>query len=198
MRNVKYLACGAALLASCIGVSSASAANWDPQGTALTATSTNSVLTPATGAPVACPVADLSVTATGDLARTSAALVNHNPVFFGGGCLAGGALPTDVTTFGTWEFTATSTTNVNASATGTGAGGTGPVAVITITGSSCVITIDGPVSIPNNVWHNASHQLTINNTATFPFTTTAGCNGLVTSPARLSGTFQLPTTAIIT
>lgn len=196
MRSLRNVMCGVVLAVSFVGVSSASAATWDPQGTEVTATSEGApTLTDANGNTVSCPTADTRLTATGDLARTTAGL--HNPVAFGTGtnCSALGlANVASVTTFGTWEFTATSTTNVNASATGTGAGGTGVVATITIFGT-CHITINGPVTINNNTWSNANHTLTINNAATFPFTT--NCPG-VTSPGRLDGRFLLPSTATIT
>jgi hypothetical protein len=195
MKSMRYLVCGAALVASFVGASSASAANWDPQGVELTATSTTASLTDASGNTVHCNTADALIRATGDLATTTPIA---NPVAFGGGCSSPlGANTATVTTFGTWEFTAVNTTTVNASATGTGAGGTGPVADINI-GGICTVTVDGPATINGNTWNNATHQLTINNAATFTLTPSAGCFGLISSPGRLDGTFTLPASAIIT
>jgi hypothetical protein len=195
MRAQRHLVCGVALVASLVGGSSASAANWDPQGVELTATSANTSITDASGSTLHCNTADALVRATGDLATTTPIA---NPVAFGGGCSSPlGANTATVTTFGTWEFTATNTTTVNASATGTGAGGTGPVMDINI-GGFCTITVDGPATINGNAWSNTTHQLTINHTATIAMTTNPGCLGLYVSPLRLDGTFTLPGSAIIT
>lgn len=199
MRIMKTLACGAVLAGSLLGASSASAANWDPQNTIVTGTSSNSFLRDANGNTVSCTAADARVEATGAVARiTGATGATTNPVAYSGctNSITNGA--TTVTTFGTWTFTATSTTLVDAVATPISPGGN--VAVITIPVplfGHCTITVPGPVNIPNNDWNNATHQLTINNTVSFPIHPEGACIGVATS-GTLNGTFTLPSNVIIT
>ncbi len=191
MKSLKTLALGAVVAVSLGVVSSASAAIWDPQNTNVTGTSTNSVLTSATGATVSCNSASTSLRAVGDLATAQGA---HNPVAYSNctNSIFGGV--TTVTTSGTWTFTATSTTSVDARVVSdTGA----PVAVISNPGG-CTITVHGPVSIPNNGWNNTTHQLEINSAVSFPVTQSGLCFGAVGTSARLSGTFTLPNSVTIT
>lgn len=193
MNRMRYLICGATLAASLAGVASSSAATWDPQGVAVTATSSNSRLTDNAGNFVACTSSDARLTAVGDLATASPA------PSFGGTCTASFPGNPQVTTFGTWTFTATSTTSVDVTVRGTGAGGTGPVAQIHFPSPNpCTITVDGPIHISGNTWSNATHQLTINSAQTFPLTPNAGCLGIIQSPGRLHATYTLPSSVVIT
>ncbi|MET0602498.1 MAG: hypothetical protein ABW167_10945 [Baekduia sp.] len=192
MKSLKSLALGAVVALSLGAASSASAAvPWDPQNTNVTGTSSNSVLTDSNGNTVTCTSASTTLRAVGDLATAQGA---HNPVAYSNcsNSLIPGA--TSVTTFGTWTFTATSTTSVDARAV---RDPSGAVAVISLP-LGCTITVDGPVSIPNNGWNNATHQLEINSSVSFPVTQSATCFGIVGATARLSGTFTLPSSVIIT
>lgn len=196
MRSLRYLTCGAFMTASLATASSASAANWDPSGVEVTATSTNTSFTFGTStATVHCNTVDMLTTGVNDVRVTTAVA---NPVAFGGGCSTPlGANTGTVTTYGTWFFTAVSTTSANLLVTGTGPGGTGPIVDINI-GGICTVTIDGPVSLPAGTWNNTTHQLTINSLPTFTNTSGGGCFGLVSSPGTLEGTFTFPASAIIT
>lgn len=193
MKSLRYLVCGAALFAS-IGVSSASAANWDPVGTEVTATGVGSSSLTA-GAAVTCSSIDARLAVTAgqpDLATTTHGI--HNPVAFTNCTSFAG--PATVTTFGTWEFTAINTTTVTGAATPATAGG--PVAQITFHNlPACTISIGG-ADIPNNTWSNATRNLTINNAAVFPVTSTAGCLGVVQNTGTLDGVFNLPVGSQIT
>lgn len=188
MRSLRCLMGGVALVASLVAVSSGSAANWDPQNTALTGTSADSALTDNAGNFVRCAAADVSLTATGDLAT-------GRPTYSQCSSNLG---PATVTTFGTWEYTAINTTTVSASATPTAPSDI--VAGITIhafTGT-CHITVTGPVTIPGNTWSNANHSLTISSATQFELTQSASCFGLVGSTGFLEGHFTLPASATIT
>jgi hypothetical protein len=186
MRSVKHVMVGAALIASLASVSSASAANWDPQGVARTATAGTTSLTTSNGFTVSCTQADATLTASGHVASGPA------PTF--GGVCSGPLSGPVVTTFGTWHFTAVSTTSVTATAT---AGPNGAVAQIHFS-SGCTITVPGDVTITGNTWNNATHQLTVNTNASFPITSNAACFGLPGSSGSMHATFQLPSDVIIT
>jgi hypothetical protein len=191
MRMFKRVSLGLVLAASLVGVSSASAANWDPPNTTLTATQVGTgVLTDNNGTTISCGTGSAGLIASGDAAHTES---HHNPVIFSSCSNSIGLSPTNVTTTGTWRFTATSTTSVDITATNP----TGPnVADITIAGF-CTVSVPGPVHI-TGTWNNTTHQLTTNSANTFPISPNAGCLGAVGSSARLATTFQLPSNVIIT
>jgi hypothetical protein len=186
------LVSGVALFAA-VGVSSASAANWDPQGrevSATLATGTTSSLT-AGGATVTCTGVDTRLATTvntPNVATTTHGI--HNPVQFTGCTSFGG--PADVTTFGTWSFTAIDTTTVTGAATN-GASAIATIQPTAITG--CVVSIFG-ADIPNNDWNNTTHNLAINNQATFPVSANASCLGAVGTVGRLHGIFNVPEATI--
>lgn len=169
MKGWRYLACSVALCTS-IGASSASAANWDPVGTELTATQEgNGTVTTNNGSTISCGSSDMRLAATAgqpDLMTTTHGVTN--PVTFAN-CTALG-FPVTMTTFGTWEFTATSTTSVDFSATPVTAGG--PIWTWSIPALGCHVAINGPVTIPNNTWNNVAATLTMNNAASVPIVVT--------------------------
>jgi hypothetical protein len=192
MKMLKYLPLGLVLAASLVGVSSASAANWDPT-TPVTGTQVGSSTLTAGTSQVTCPTGHTTLTASGDLARASG---TTNPVAFGGACTNSfGLSPTTVTTTGEWTFTAVDTTNVTAVATPNTVGGN--VAEINIAGV-CTITVPGPVTIPNNDWSNTTHRLVVNNTRTFDLRTDGILCPTLPTTGTLNATFQLPSTVIIT
>jgi hypothetical protein len=200
MMILRYLVCSAALLTS-VGTSAASAANWDPQGVAVTATQEGQGrLTMTTGGVPAgqmtCNNGDMSLVATGAVATASAAT---NSLVFGGCSFAG--LPAHVTTFGDWAFTATSTTAVSATARPAVAGGV--VARIVFTAVRCMATL-GESTISNNVWSNTNHTLSIG-TNEFALTvepTDLGneeqCTTGIGNAGRLDASYQLPSSVVIT
>jgi hypothetical protein len=195
MRKIKMMglaAIAAASLTASAGVSAASAANWDPQNTNITATNVgNTVLDDNAGHHITCTTSSTTLNAIGSVAM---AITTTNPVSFTN-CsndVIGGT--TTVSTAGTWSFHANSTTNVTATA----ANGTSPVATITLGGGICTISVSGPVDIPNNSWTNSAHQLHINSTSPLKLTQSGGCFGVVGTTATLTATYQLPASVIIT
>lgn len=195
MRRLRYFVCGAALLAS-VGASSASAVMWNPSGSELTATQVgDGDMTTNTGAQVTCQGADAKIAVTAgqpDLATTTHGIAN--PVTFTN-CTAVG-LPASVTTFGTWEFTATSTTVVDASATPLA--GDSRVATIHVPVLGCDISVNGPISIPNNTWNNGTAQLAVNNAQTFTIVggPTESCVTTLGTTGTLRTTFSVPGASI--
>lgn len=186
MKSLRYLVCGAALLAS-VGVSSASAANWDPINTEVTATNSGTSSLTA-GASVTCENVDTRLTASSGSPTVASTTNIHNPVAFSNCTSFAG--PATVTTSGSWQFTAIDTTTVTGAAVGA------TVATITFHNlAGCTITIGG-ADIPNNVWSNTTHNLTINNNATFPVSSTAGCLGVVQPVGKLDGVFNVPAASI--
>jgi hypothetical protein len=185
MRNMKKYGtavAAASMLMALVGASSASAANWDPQGPVFHGHWTLTLhFGPAT---VTCTVT-LDIKATAALAQTTNA----------GGTLAGptfnscsnslGISPTVATSSASWTATATSTTAVDV---------TKGNAFINIGNGVCTITMDN-VSVPGNTWSNAAHTLTANSTPTFPITTTGFCPG-VTSPGDMTGSIVVPAATI--
>ena len=175
MKRVKDLAMGAAAALSLAGVSSASAANWDPQNTNVTMTQEGaSTIVFSGGAALTCVSGDTVVRATGAALTTVTTpnpltLVNcHSPILG----------PVTVTTFGQVRFTATSTTSVDATWTSA----TGTVSTLHFPNLACDITVPSPVSIPNNAWNNTNHTLAFNSTVSIPMVTTGVfCNTLGTS-----------------
>jgi len=174
------------LMAS-VGVSAGSAATWDPQGTAITATNVgNVVLDDNAGHHITCTTSTVNLRATGSVATAS-----PSPSFTGcSNDVIGGA--TTVTTGATWSFDAVSTTNVTATVS------SGTAATISLAGGICTITVPGPITIPNNSWTNASHQLHISTATSFALNQSAGCFGAVGSRGVLTATYRLPTSAVIT
>lgn len=167
MRSLRLLACGVAALAA-MGASSTSAANWDPLNTTFTATPEGQwdALTTDSGLAVICLSSDLGLRVAGTSPATASTIAAHNPVAFGS-CVALGTFPTDVTTFGTWHFTATDTTDVDIRAT---PDASGRVATFSITTIGCGISIDGPVNLGPNDWNNSTQTLRVNPSSTFPLT----------------------------
>jgi hypothetical protein len=163
MNSLKRLAVGAALVLPLLGASPAVAANWGPQGTALAVTQVGvAKWTSDTGSSVACATGSSTLTASGDLAMTTAAT---NPFQFSN-CTSAGTSVT-FTTYGTWSFTATSTTSVD----------------ITVTSANGIVgTMFAPIFchlvypsfvIANNTWDNATHTLTLNSAAVGPWHATS-------------------------
>ena len=196
MRKIKMMglaAIAATSLMASAGVSAASAAIWDPPGVNETGNlfSATSVLTDSSNHHVFCSTSSTTLTASGSVAM---AITTTNPVSFTncGNDIIGGA--TSVSTAGTWSFHADSTTTVTATASTPGK----PIATIQLAGGICTITVDGPVVIPKNTWTNASHQLHLNDSVTFPLTQSGGCFGAVGANGRLSGTYTLPSAVVIT
>lgn len=184
MKFMKTTVAGAALALSLVGASSASAANWDPQNTAVTATQEGAgKLTVASGLSISCASSDLSLSASANIAMASSGISFSS-------CLdpLGSAL--SFTTFGTWNFVATDTTNVDIQVLGPGAGGTGSVITIHMPTLGCDIHIPGPINIPNNDWNNSSHTLHVNSTFMFPIVaTTESCHTLVGTTATLDANY---------
>lgn len=165
MRYLRLSLCGVVLLAS-VGSASASAANWDPVNTALSVTQEGTgTITTSTGWTFSCTSSAMTLSvpaATPSVAMT----VGANPLTLSG-CLSNGIFAMHATTFGTWHFAATDTTNVDFVAT---PDASGRVATFAITSLNCVITLDGPVTLPNNDWNNTSKTLKVNNTSTVNMT----------------------------
>lgn len=183
MGNLRYLVCGVALLAVA-GASSAPAANWDPANTNFTITQEGAgQFITNTGFTFIC--ASSSSTLNAPAASATARTVNTTPFVYNG-CLGQTIFSLHWTTFGTWHFTATSTTSVDITAT---PDALGRFETLIFTGM-CNITIDGPVSIPNNTWNNATHQLTINSAVSFPITAVPGesCQTVLGTSARFNNT----------
>jgi hypothetical protein len=189
MKSVKTLAMGAVVALSLVGVSSASAANWDPQNTNVGATQEgHGILTTTGGSSLTCSTGTTILRAVGAVASTTAA---HNPVAIGG-CSSSLGGASSVTTFGTWTFTAVSTTNVHILAHNSA----GPnVAVISIPGLGCSINVPSPVTIPNNTWSNANHTLHINNAAEFGLSGSGLCAAAGTG-GFLDANFVVPLATI--
>jgi hypothetical protein len=151
----------AALLAALGGVSSASAANWDPANTTVTAHGTLTLTS--AGSTVTCTYHSGVRSAGGtDAFTTETGGVAGAPPTFSG-CTSSLPITPDVHASAPWTLTATSTTSVdvtngNAVITGTAFG----VVVCTITASG--------VSVANNTWNNATHTLTANSGAPFNVT----------------------------
>ena len=153
MKSIKTLAMGAAVALALVGASSASAANWDPQNTNVTAVQEGTGALTAPNGTVSCTAADTTLRASG---ATATAITTTNPVAFTG-CNGGFLGAATVTTFGTWSFTATSTTSVDVSAVNP----SGPVATIHFPSAGCDITVPSPVNITGSTWNNATHTLHI-------------------------------------
>lgn len=190
MMDMRKLATGAVLTISLIGVSSASAANWDPQNTAVTAIQEGvGMVTLGNDFSVRCGAGDISFTAPGAAAAIAMAI---NPAKFPS-CTDPLGLNASVTTFGTWNFVATSTTNVDISITGA------TVATIHMPGFGCDISMPGPINIPGNAWNNSAHTLTITNTISFPvLPSTETCATVFGTTGRIDASYQLPSSVIIT
>lgn len=179
MRALRLLACGAALL-SVIGASSASAANWDPLGVERTGELEGGAkFTTNAGVAATCAAGSTRLTpssAPSDRVTTTAGIANPIALNL---CTYNG-FNASVTTFGTWELTATNTVLLDLTATGTGAGGTGPVVGINLTtfgGFTCSFTIDGPMTVPGT-WTNVTTALDIS-TPTLELTPSSGCSTLI-------------------
>lgn len=193
MKPVKMLALGAVVVLSLMGSAAAPAANWHPQNTTFTANQEGSgSFTFPDGDAVRCSAASVSLSASGAVAMNTAAT---NPVTFTN-CLET-VLNTavTVTTFGTWNFTATSTTSVDLEATSA----TSVVVLIHMPGLGCTVSLRSTLSIPNNTWSNAAHTLTINNTPTIVSQASSTACGLFFEPtATWDAKFQFPNTVTIT
>lgn len=184
-----------------IGVSSASAANFDPAGTELTSTQEGTgTVTLNTGATITCTSVSsrLAVTAgSPDLATTTHGIAN--PVTESG-CLTLGVFPTDVNTFGTWSVTAVNTTSVNATAT---PDATGRIVTIVITQLSCEVTVEGPITFTNNTWNNLTSTAITNSTTVFAQTVSAfgpgsveNCQTTLGTTGRIDGSITVPGASI--
>jgi hypothetical protein len=155
--KINRWAMGAAAVLSLIGASSASAANWDPQNTNVTATQEGSGTLTAGSASVTCSAGSTTLRASGAVATTVGTV---NPVNFTS-CVGPSGQPATVTTFGDWHFIANSTTSVTVTATPTASNN--KVATIHIGGFfNCDLTITGHQALPNNVWSNANRTLSVN------------------------------------
>jgi len=173
----------ASMLMALVGVSSASATSWDPQGTVVHGHG-DLTLHASGGATVTCTVT-LNVKATGSLAQTTNAAGALTGPTFSNCTNSTGISPTVVTSSGSWTATATSTTSVDV---------TQGNAFINIGNGFCTITADN-ASVPGNTWSNALHTLTANSTPTFLITRSAGCIG-VNSPAFMTGSIVVPAATI--
>lgn len=195
MRSLQYWVCGAALLAS-VGASSASAANWDPVGTELTASMVGSgTFATNSGATFNCSNATTRLAATAG--QPSVLTTTHgitNPIAITG-CTSLG-FPATMTTFGTWEYGATSTTAVDVSATPVTAGGL--IATMVIPAAGCNVAIDGPAVLGANTWNNATASLTANGATSFPITAGPGenCATVFGTSGSLSTSFTVPGASI--
>jgi hypothetical protein len=187
MRSLKVMALGATLAVSVIGASSASAANWDPQNTNLTATGTNSTLTDTSGHSVSSTNLDAVVRASGAVASTQGV----QPVVFTGNSSDISPNVT-VTTFGTWTFIATNTSTVDVVAHPDASGRVATIQIHVGFGIVCDVTVHGPVNIPNSTWSNVTRTLTINNTVEFPVTQSSGCLGQLSGLSRFDASATLP------
>jgi hypothetical protein len=187
MKGLRYLMCGVALVASA-GASTATAATWDPVNSNISTTNVGSLTFTAGGASYTCNTVTLTLRAASGTASVAVAQGTHNPVAFSN-CTSFLGSAT-VTTTGTWQFTANSTTSVTMAAVGATVLQMRFHAV-----PSCTINIPG-FDLPNNTWSNSTHQLTLNSTATFAVTSTAGCLGAVGSTGSFSSTFSAPTATI--
>jgi hypothetical protein len=196
MKCLRYLACGAAMVASA-GPPVASAAIWDPQNVERTATTEFFTYLTMGELTWTCSHVSMTVKSLGSVAATTAGV--SNPMSFTSCDSSIGTMT--VTTLGTWELTATSTTSVDLTATGTGAGGTGPVMIMSLDPlPNCTLVVDGPQTIAGNAWSTATHRLVLNNTVGFTQTLVgSGCSlRPFTTLLKLDSAFTLPSDVIIT
>lgn len=178
-----------------LGMGSASAlaatsVQWNPQNTvepATLASGSSLVLKDNAGNTVTCNTVNSNVEAP----------TNGNPAVAGTVNSSGAAAPpqftnctstlgsASVTNSGQWLFTATSTSSVDASQA---------TSKITIAGGLCTMSVSN-AAVSGNSWSNTSHQLTLNNTKSFPITESGICDGATS--ATMQGTLQLPSTVTI-
>jgi hypothetical protein len=193
MRTIKLLgasAVAALAMTAFVGVSSAFAVQWNPQGTVEPTSlkaGTSVVMRDNVGSTVTCNTSNgFTLSPVGGNPAVSGTVNSSGqsapPTFSNCTSSLGSAT---VTASGQWLFTATSTTNVNQS---------NASATIKIAGGICTITISN-VSIPNNTWSNSTHQLTSNSGASFPIHESGFCDGATSS--TVSGTSQSPTAVTI-
>ncbi len=189
MKGLRYLVCGVALVAS-VGVSSASAANWDPVNTTLHGSQVGSgtLKTDPSGATVTCTGGTTDLRAASATPSVASTITTTNPVQFSG-CTSLGFSAT-VTTAGTWNFTGASTTSVSATAVPTAVGGN--VATISVPAVGCTLTI-GETTIANKTWNNTAKTLATNGASSFPITPSSeACGTLLGTSGTLSATFNVP------
>ena len=193
MRSIKLLglsAVAALALTAFVGVSSAFAVQWNPQNTvepASLASGSSLVMTNNKGNTITCTGVSSNVLAPIGGNAAVAGTVNSSgasapPSFSGCSSNLGSAT---VTGSGQWLFTATSTTSVDASHAS---------ATIKIAGGLCTITVSN-ASAAGNTWNNSTHQLTLNNGASFPISESGFCDGATS--AHQSGTLQMPSAVTI-
>jgi hypothetical protein len=170
------------MLVAMVGASSASAANWDPANTTLTAHGT---LTLDAGAlSVTCTYNSGAFTTGNDVLFTTAAGSDTaGPPIFSACAANNGAPATAVATAGhagAWSLTATSTTLVDV---------TNGNATINVASGACIITAMS-VALPGNTWNNATATLTPNGALTIPISESGpSCTGATT--ANMTGDVKI-------
>jgi hypothetical protein len=193
MRTLKMLgltAVAALALTAFVGVSSAFAVQWNPQGTVEPTSlkaGTSVQMKTNRGATVTCNTSNgFTLSPIGGnpaVSGTTDSAGNPAPPSFSN-CTSSLGSAT-VTASGQWLFTATSTTNVNES---------NASATVKVAGGICTITMTN-VSIPNNTWSNSAHTLTSNSSATFPIHESGFCDG--GTSATVTGVSQSPSAVTI-
>lgn len=181
----KSLVTGAVVALSLVGVSSASAANWDPPNTNVPATQEGSG-TLSAGLPITCTAGSTTLRASGAVATTTSTV---NPVNFSG-CTGPLGVGATVTTFGDWHFIANSTTSVRVTATPTASNN--KVATIHLPG--CDITISGHQAL-SGTWSNANHTLAVTGPVT-GITNSGGICAAASSSGTLTANYVAPAATI--
>lgn len=157
---------------------------WNPQNTvepATLASGSSLVLTDNRGNTVTCNTVSSNVEAPINGNPAVAGTVNSSgaaaaPQFTNCSSNLGSA---SVTNSGQWLFTATGTSSVDASQA------TSSVNI----GGFCTIKVSN-AAVSGNAWNNTTHQLTLNNSASFPISESGLCDGATS--ATMKGTLQLP------
>lgn len=187
MRGIRMGSPLAAVVSMAVmGLSPASAANWDPQGT-VNAFHGNLTLTTNAAGSVSCTVTGF-VKAGGSLANTTTSSGNLAPPVFTN-CtnnIASGSTTAVVAT-SSWGAFATSTTAVDVL-------GQAHITISQFGTVLCRISVSAAVA--NNSWSNAAHTLTANSASSFPVTESGACDGGTTG--TMAGVVGFPASMIIT
>jgi hypothetical protein len=193
MRSIKM--CGSAVLvvlalAALVGVSGASAANWDPANVTVPVTGTPTITTNL-GTSVMCSLSSTFIRSPGGdhSVTTDSAGTQRGPQWTGctNSVLTTGTSMTSTGGIGgAWTLTATSATSVDLAG----------VDLTIAIGSFCTISVMN-AAIANNTWSNVAHLLTFNSSTTLPTAQTGLCPAGGTT-LSIAGSVTLPSTVGIT
>jgi hypothetical protein len=182
-----------ALVVALSSVSSASAFQWTPPNTAVTATGAgNTVFKTAHGQQWTCTNFAWSAKTAGPevVGTLGPAITGCSNSFIGG--------TTAITNSGRWSLTATSTSTATLVADTSPSGGT--VMSTSFGGflGCSPITVKGPLKLTNQAWNNVTHQLTISPATPLTLHTPSGvCTEIFGSTITMSGTIAFPSSVTI-